>query len=114
MAKVEKTREGSGPSNRPGSSGNTDTNSGNAMKKLKNDNFAGKKKKKTVATFNPEKRKEFLTGFKKRKDARRAKAVEHVKREEREAKADFRKQKRDEMDQVNAQYEEIKAIQNME
>ena len=36
---------------------------------------------KTTITFDPEKRKEFLTGFKKRKEERRRKAREQLKEE---------------------------------
>jgi ribosomal RNA-processing protein 17 len=59
--------------------------------------------------FDPQKRKEFLTGFKKRKDERRAKAKELVKVEERKAKRETRKEKRKNIEGINHQYEQIKA-----
>jgi ribosomal RNA-processing protein 17 len=41
--------------------------------------------------FDPQKRKEYLTGFKKRKDERRAHAKEVVKAEEAKARKETRK-----------------------
>jgi len=77
------------------------------------DRFSTKKHKKTAVTFNAEKRKEYLSGFRKRKDIRRKKAVEEAKKESREAKRESRKQKKEQVEAINEQYEQIKAIQSM-
>jgi len=55
--------------------------------------------------FDPQKRKEFLTGFKKRKDERRNKAKDLVKVEERKAKKESRKEKKKNIESINHQYE---------
>jgi ribosomal RNA-processing protein 17 len=55
--------------------------------------------------FDPLKRKEFLTGFKKRKDERRVKAKEQVKVEERKVKKEARKDKKKNTEAINHQYE---------
>jgi ribosomal RNA-processing protein 17 len=55
--------------------------------------------------FDPMKRKEYLTGFKKRKDERRAKAQELVKVEERKARKETRKEKKKNIEAINLQYD---------
>ena len=65
-------------------------------------------KGKLVIKFNPQKRKEYLTGFKKRKDERRAIAKQEIKEEERKQKAEFRYEKKKYKESINEQYETIK------
>lgn len=55
--------------------------------------------------FDPQKRKEFLTGFKKRKDERRNKAKDLVKAEERKSRKETRKEKKKNIEAINHQYE---------
>jgi ribosomal RNA-processing protein 17 len=59
--------------------------------------------------FDPLKRKEFLTGFKKRKDERRKKAKDIEKQEIKKAKKEHRKEKKKNIEAINHQYEQIKA-----
>lgn len=55
--------------------------------------------------FDPQKRKEYITGFKKRKDERRVKAKEVAKTMERKERSQTRKEKRKNIDAINHQYE---------
>jgi ribosomal RNA-processing protein 17 len=51
-------------------------------------------KYKSEIKFNPEARREFLTGFKKRKDERRKKAEEKEKKEEKEKRKEIVNEKK--------------------
>ena len=55
--------------------------------------------------FDPQKRKEYITGFKKRKDERRAKAKEIVKAEERKARKETKKEKKKNIEAIHIQYD---------
>ena len=57
--------------------------------------------KKFEIVFDPQKRKDFLTGFKKRKDQRRRKAQDEIRKEERKAKAEFRQEKKKKIEEIN-------------
>ena len=66
---------------------------------------------KSEVKFNPEKRREYLSGFKKRKDERRAAAQELMKKEERKVKHEFVMEKKKQIAAVNEQYAAIKAME---
>lgn len=64
--------------------------------------------------FDRNKRIEFVTGFKKRKDERRLKAKQMAKEEKRQERSDFRKTKAAQRQNIDEQYEQIRQLKRAE
>jgi len=65
----------------------------------------GNRRTKSEISFNPEKRKEFLTGFRKRKDERRKKAKEIGLLDNKKAKKEYAEAKIKNRQAIEDQYE---------
>ena len=77
-----------------------DPNSKRSFKKL-HGGGSFKKKEKVEIKFDPAARREYLTGFKKRKDERRKEARKQIKVEERKIKLENRAEKRAYRESIN-------------
>ena len=64
--------------------------------------------------FDRSKRIDFVTGFKKRKDERRQKAKTMVDQERRQERADLRKTKAAEKQNIEEQYEQLRRLKRAE
>lgn len=84
---------------------------GNQVNSIHKGGRGGRPKQKLEIKFDPKARKEFLTGFKKRKDERRAKAKELIKQEEKKIKEENRLERQKYKESINEQYENIKEAQ---
>ena len=67
-------------------------------------------KKGTELIFDRNKRVEFVTGFKRRKDERREVAKQKIKEEEMEVRKQNRQIKYKQRDRINEQYDQIRQI----
>ncbi|XP_055843095.1 nucleolar protein 12 [Episyrphus balteatus] len=68
------------------------------------------KKKKLEIVFNPEKRKDFLTGFRKRKNERRKKAKEQLENTLKEERKRIRKEIKDGLSHLKKTFEPLKEL----
>ena len=75
---------------------------------------ANNKKSGVRIMFDREKRVEFVTGFKKRKDERRLKAKEVEKEEAKEARKEIVYEKKKQRELIEEQYEQIRMIRRAE
>lgn len=75
---------------------------------------ANKKDKGFRLIFDRNKRIDFVTGFKKRKDERRVQAKELEKDEKREARKEILQEKKKQRELVDEQYEQIRMIKRAE
>jgi len=64
-------------------------------------------KYKSEIKFNPAARKEFLTGFKKRKDERRLKAHEKAKQEIKDKRKEVVQERKKHRDRIEEQYQQV-------
>ena len=67
-----------------------------------------------VITFDRDKRIEFVTGFKKRKDERRVVAKQKMKEEKKQERLDLKKTKADQRRLVEEQYEQLRQLKRAE
>lgn len=71
-------------------------------------------KRKFEIKFSSEARVEFVTGFKKRKDERRVKAKEILKKEEKDKRKELLAEKRKQRDRIEEQYQQVKMLKKAE
>jgi ribosomal RNA-processing protein 17 len=60
--------------------------------------------------FNPQARKDFITGFKKRKDERRKKAQEKNKKEEKEKRKEIVAERKRHRERIEEQYQQVRML----
>ena len=83
--------------------------------KIKKKNRRGKGSgKKFNLVFDREKRIDFVTGFRKRKDERRAEAKELLKEEKKKEKQEFREHKKQQQQNIEEQYQQLREIKAAE
>ena len=83
--------------------------------KIKKKNRRGKGSgKKFNLVFDREKRIDFVTGFRKRKDERRAEAKELAKEDKKKEKQEFREHKKQQERNIEEQYEQLRQIKAAE
>ena len=84
---------------------------GQIKKKNRRGKGAGKKVK---LVFDREKRIDFVTGFRKRKDERRAEAKELAKEDKKKEKQEFREHKKERERNIEEQYQQLREIKAAE
>ena len=86
----------------------------NGKIKKKNRRGKGSGKPKFNLVFDREKRIDFVTGFKKRKEERRAYGKEAAKEDKKKEKQEFRDHKKEQIRNIEEQYEQLRQIKAAE
>ena len=86
----------------------------NGKIKKKNRRGKGSGKGKFNLVFDREKRIDFVTGFKKRKDERRKEATELAKEDKKKEKQEFKEHKKEQRRNIEEQYEQLRQIKAAE